>query len=209
MPDALAHIGLLLCAPLALGALIKAADDLHDRAELRAHRPVAIPLVLVAAALLVAMAWFDNDTVVIVISVLIALALAKKLDNPAFWLFATLTVAGLAGGALAGRVDVLVRARTLGFWIALVLIVALGVVDEVGNDRCERGTHRGFWFHFFRWRFSLKLGLPLMALCAHGPLGLGAWEVAAFWMFDLGYLVGDVTMNRVVRRLHAAPDPLA
>ena len=200
MHELAARVSILIFCPLLIGACIKVADDLNDLAALLPVRGRSIPLAVFAAGLIVAMVVFDHRLLVIVVSVYLALVFTGKIDNLAFYLFSIVFIGGLVAGAAFGFIDAVEQLTGLWFYIGLVAIIALGVADEVGNDLLEKRGDKGWPHTFFRWRCTLKVGVPLVAWMTHAGLGLGPWEVVAFWMFDLGYFIGEVLVSRQLLR---------
>ena len=133
----------------------------------------------------------------------LASAFATISDVGAAYIFISI----LIGNLLALKVDGLHHIITLLVFIvicliagipemslAVLLICILGALaDEVGHELISTVTDNEFLNLFFEYRFVLKIGILLLAIC-------GAFDIVVFVyfiLFEIAYLIGGIVFERL------------
>ncbi|MHA2377682.1 MAG: hypothetical protein ACXADO_01525 [Candidatus Thorarchaeota archaeon] len=155
------------------GFTLKLGDDLLDELEkpTLALGPLALSGLLFGFIMTVS-EW----DLVLLTAIVIGVLLSGKVNRPQF----------LIGFAMIGTVMFVVGVPVVMSWLDwFVLLAALlvaAVLDERGNDWAD--SNAGRWvIGFFRFRFTLKLSVLLLAVVwlAFLPSAIG------LWFFDVGY----------------------
>lgn len=133
---------------------------------------------VIAALITVIWIWlsfYDTISATILFAVLFAVLLTGKVDNLVFFLsFVVLvTIFGLF-------VDVL--------WLPLVILVAMGIIDEKGNDYIDTHTTTKLCRFFFLHRFCMKLCIFGLCLFFVFP-----------WLYLIAFLAFDFSYEGVAR----------
>lgn len=142
-----------------IGGSLKYIDSAFD--EHVFDKRSAYPLAAVCGLAMGAFIAFDQYAGAVLASIVIAVALAKKIDNPAF-LFGTAIV--LLVPALAAQ-NIVVLALPVG-----VLSIA-GMADEYGNNIVDSGVIRNkLVTGFFKYRLMLQAAMGVLTLLGFFPL---------------------------------------
>ena len=198
MSETRLSIFLLLAASFANGSFLKLIDDLNDVHGLRKYKNHSVILAIIAAIIGSLIIIFYPDMFIILFAVSIALLLAGKVDNLAFLVGLGITSLILTSGFLAGLVSLADKLLSFWFYLGVLIVVALALIDEIGNDMMDNRLGRGIFYYFFRYRFSLKVGLPILAIFTYQYIFIGLWEVVALWSFDLGYFLVEFLVAKKV-----------
>lgn len=176
-----------------LGAGIKYIDQVYD--EKIWSKKVALILAVACGLLMGYLVATDVHSAVIFIGMVLAVSLAKKIDNLAFST-GVLLVLGTPVAYLT-----FVSQVTLN-WAALFALTVSGLMDEWGNDLYDKGKITGAFGKFFDNRFSMKV-----AMFALPALNVMPWTYfVAFLAFDIAYsMVGWASQSYIARRDHVVP----
>jgi hypothetical protein len=165
------------------GLTLKLGDDLLD--ELDRPIPALGPLALSGLLFGLIMTVSEWDLVLLT-AIVVGVVLSGKVNRPQF----------LIGFALIGIVLLVIGVPAVTSWlewsVILVVLLVTAVLDERGNDWADTTARR--WVNdFFRFRFTLKLSVLILASIwtAFLPSAIG------LWFFDLGY----EAMGYITRRV--------
>ncbi len=153
-----------------IGAGLKYIDEAYDSGIF--SKKIAMVVAPLLVGIWAGISATDPISAVILFSVLFAVLLTGKIDN---LVFKTSAIALILFFLFTGKLGSL--------WAPFLVLVAMGLLDEKGNDYVDaHSAHRAFEF-FFLHRFSMKLGI--LALCAASAL---PWlYLFAFLAFDIAY----------------------
>jgi hypothetical protein len=172
-----------------LGAGVKYADQAYDLEVF--SKTKANILAVPGAALMAYLVVFDSSSATIFFSILLVVALSRKIDNLAFYI----------GTGILLFLPVVFHDVLLIEWLPFGALVFSGILDELGSDWADRrrrnrrfGDMRGglddsllrnFGERFFLHRFAMKIAV--LALSAAGFFQY--LYFLAFLLFDLMYLL--------------------
>lgn len=169
----------ILIAFAIIGGGLKFIDDAFDNDIF--NKNVAISLAPLLVVIWIWLTATDPISAVILFSILFSVLSAGKIDNFVF-----------KSSTMALILFYFIFAEFGSLWIPLLVLVAMGLLDEKGNDYVdENRTHKLVEF-FFLHRFSMKLGI--FALCASS---IFPWfYFFAFLSFDISYDAIGMTGQR-------------
>ncbi len=169
-------IELIIVVFSTIGGGLKFIDDAFDEgifskrsAFLLAPAPITVWMYI---------SLVDTISATILFAILTGVLLTGKIDNTIFKTSATSIV---LMALLSGKISIL--------WPPFLMLVLVGVVDEIGNNYIDNNrTNKAVEF-FFAHRFAMKIGVLL--LCA---VSVFPWAyLLAFLAFDMSYdLVGMI-----------------
>ncbi|RAP54145.1 MAG: hypothetical protein BZ137_03890 [Methanosphaera sp. rholeuAM130] len=180
------------------GFFMKLSDELVDEKN-NLYLAVFTGVLCVIFSLLVCR--ISGDASCIFLSILIATALASKVDSVNHILSAILFVLLLI---------------VIGFpsfsWYALVLCIIAAFIDEKGNDRSDEiesgglSSDMGLLYKFFKYRYALKVTVFVLSLLGLCKLLFGGFlsnfyffsplTIVYFYGFDLAYEFADLIFDR-------------
>lgn len=153
----------------ALGGGISYIDRVYDDAMFSKKKAVVLAPLLVIIWLFLAASHKAYAT--LLLAILFASLMTGKVDTPIFKGSAALLLIGL----LVYWPGIL--------WPSVVILMILGIIDEVGNDYADRKQETGIVEFFFTHRFCMKLGVLGLAVVSWLP-----WMAfAAIMAFDIAY----------------------
>jgi hypothetical protein len=170
---------LALLAPIyfVLGAGVKYVDAAYDDNTFSKRYTVLLSIFLGILAG-VSMIW-DQPTLIIFVSLIIGVAITRKLDILPFRILATIAILlPLAYYRLSFPLSG-------GRWLLLVILSVGAIIDEIGNDLADAKILKRSTRTFFLYRGYLKIVIILIALLHYLP---GKYAIA-FLSFDFGYLL--------------------
>lgn len=162
-----------LTAYFLAGLSLKYGDDLLDELESPALAWAPLTLSGVLFGLLMAQSEWDF---ILLLAIIFAVIFSGKVNKPQFiagfiMIGIVLTIFGLP--EITNILDILT---------ILVCLILAGILDEHGNDWTDKIVNPTAEA-FFRYRFSLKVSVFLLAVL--WPLFL--FSAIGLWIFDLGY----------------------
>jgi hypothetical protein len=153
-----------------IGGGLKFIDEAFDEGIF--NKKLAI---LLAPLLVVIWVWLsvaDPISAIILFSILFSVLLSGKIDNFVFKISTLTLILFFVSTGSFGSV-----------WMPLLILVAMGLLDEKGNDYVDENKTNKVVEFFFLHRFSMKLGV--LALCTTSIL---PWlYLFAFLTFDIAY----------------------
>jgi hypothetical protein len=159
---------LIIAAFAIIGAGLKYIDEAFD--ENAFNKKTAGLMALVLLVIWIGLSIFDTSSGTILLSILIGVLCAGKIDNSIF---------GVSTAAIFGSFMFIQRIPIL----PILLLSAFGLIDEKGNDYADSNDPNKFVKFFFLHRFTMKIGLFLLCLA-----GLFAYQyLLAFLLFDISY----------------------
>jgi len=154
----------------AIGAGLKIIDDAFDEGAFDRRLAGAIAPALVVMALVLAVS--DAAAATVLLSILLAVVFAGKVDNLVFRI-----------NALAFSLLFCITASFDLLWMHLLALTVAGVVDEKGNDFVDRHDTPGPLRIFFAHRCMMKVCMLLLCALSSMP-----WlYFFALLAFDLSY----------------------
>jgi hypothetical protein len=170
---------MILIAFAIIGGGLKFIDDAFDNDAF--NKNIAILLAPLLVAIWIWLTVIDRISGVILLSILFSVLSTGKIDN---LVFKTSTMALILFHVIFAQFGSL--------WVPLLILIAMGLLDEKGNDYVdENKTHKLVEF-FFLHRFSMKLGI--FAICAGSIFPL--LYFFAFLAFDISYDAIGMTGQR-------------
>jgi hypothetical protein len=169
----------ILIAFAIIGGGLKFIDEAFDNNIF--NKNIAILLAPLLVVLWIWLTMIDRISGVILLSILFSVLSTGKIDN---FVFKT--------SAMALLLFYVIFAEFGSLWIPLLALIAMGLLDEKGNDYVDKNkTHKSVEF-FFLHRFSMKLGI--FAICA---ISIFPWfYFFAFLAFDISYDAIGMTGQR-------------
>jgi len=165
----------IILAFAVIGAGLKYIDDAFDEDKFSKKIAVLIaPIIVIVACIL---AIKDTASRTILFSILLSVLIGGKVDNLIFKVssIAFLLLLTLPSFYLYGTMNF--------FWMPLIIITIMGIIDEKGNDYVEENKTTKLIHFFFEHRFSMKIGM--LIVCAFQFLGW--FYLFAFLAFDGAY----------------------
>jgi hypothetical protein len=172
----------LTCTVIGLG--IKYIDAAYD--ELTFSKRFSMPLAIGLAGLVSLVMLADHWTLVVFGATIVGVAASGKLDNCPFLVFT-----GIVACVALTR-EWTAFAFTQVHWKVGIVVCAVTVIDELGNDAYDMGRITGWYRYFFGFRGCLKLTTVLLAM-AGVTSPLSALNLLSF---DLGYIAIAVESSR-------------
>jgi hypothetical protein len=177
-----------------LGAGIKYIDQVYD--ERIWSRSLALLLAVACGLLMGYLIATDANSAVVFVSIVLGVALAKKIDNIAFIVGAIL-VLGTPVAYLTFVNQVALN------WGALFILTLAGLFDEWGNDLYDQKKLGGAAGRFFAYRSTMKIAM--FVLPAFGAI---PWlYFFAFFAFDISYTIIDWFSQPYIRRRKPVATP--
>jgi hypothetical protein len=166
----LIYVLTLIAAFAIIGFGLKYIDDAFDEARFSKKRAMIMaPLLVVLWACL---SIYDAGAATVLFSILFAVLLSGKVDNPVFKL-SSIALLAVLFVALMSRFS----------YVPLVVLTVMGVVDEKGNDYVDGNRLCKLGEFFFAHRCGMKLGSLGLCLASFLP-----WlYLLAFLAFDSAY----------------------
>lgn len=163
------HYAIVLAFAI-IGGGLKFIDEAFDEDIFNRKAAIFLAPLLLITWILLSVA--DPISAVILFSILISVLLTGKIDN---FVFKTSTTVLLLFFVFTGRFSALL--------IPALVLIAMGLLDERGNDYVDEYRANRAAEFFFMHRFSMKLGV--LALCA---ASIFPWlYLFAFLTFDIAY----------------------
>jgi hypothetical protein len=156
-----------------LGAGIKFVDSAFD--DNLFSRRAAYVIAVLSGALMGVLIAGDQFAAALLFSIVIGVAVAKKIDNAAF----------IAGTLVAVAVALLLIRSGEFNVAAIAFLSAAAVIDELGNNLSDSGRVRSAAFAFF-FRYRLTLELAMGSLVLSGAFPPIYW--LALILFDAAYV---------------------
>ena len=167
------------------GLTLKLGDDLLDELDRADYAIYPLAVSGVLFGLLMTLNIWDF---VLLGAIVIGVLLSGKVNKPQF----------LIGFIMIGVMLVLRGMPPVVDWVVPLLLVfallAAAIIDEVGNDRAERGENQYISF-FFRYRFTLKITVLLLSIVLPEFLT----RAIGLWVFDFGYESIGIAVSRRLR----------
>ncbi len=170
-----------------LGGGIKYIDQVFD--EKVFSKPVAFVLSVLCGLLMGYFIAVDFPSATILISIVLGVAITRKIDNIAFYVGILLVL----GTPLFIRLSQAATVSLNMFSIFFLTVAAL--IDEWGNDEVERWGTNGFVKKFFYFRFTMKI---MMAVLVFTGIFQPVYLIA-FLAFDGAYGFVDWYSQRFLR----------
>jgi hypothetical protein len=179
-----------------IGAGVKYVDAAYD--DHTFSRRYTIPLGMALGTMAGLMMIWDHVTLIIFLSLIIGVAVTRKLDILPFQVLAGIAV----------LLPVCYFHASLPFsgtdWKLILLISFGATIDEIGNDLADAKVLKKIIGTFFLYRGYLKVFIALIAFIKYLPL----MYVVAFLSFDLGYLLFvRLSARRQAKLLYSYPLP--
>lgn len=171
-----------------LGGAIKYVDMAYDDNVFSRRKAFIVAVIsgIIGGYMMVA----DLNTTVIFSSILIGLALTKKIDNIAFACATGIAAAIFVSGLLFTPMEINLPALAL----LMGFLASMAIADEVGNDFADRHYFGGLQKKIMYFRPAMKVGM--LGLVA---LGFFNWiYFLAFMLFDGTYESITLLSKRVV-----------
>ena len=179
---------LLFCLGYAfLGGGIKYIDQVFD--EKMFSKPAAFVLSVLCGLLMGYLIAVDAPSATILISIVLGVAITKKIDNAAFYI----------GVLLVLGMPLLIRFSQSAFlsldMFSIFFLTVAGLIDEWGNDEVDRWGTNGIVKKFFYFRFTMKVMMAVLVFTGvFKPIYL-----VAFLAFDAAYGLVDWYSNRLLK----------
>jgi len=172
---------IILAGYALLGAGIKYIDEAYDEHVFskKIANVVAVLCIFIMGYLMLT----DAPSMMIFLGMIIALILAKKIDNPAFYM----------GSAGVIPIPLIFNTSLNIELLPFLALMLTGIMDEKGNDMADAKKIKGVIRKFFKYRCAMKVGV--LGLCVSGIFGFIYF--IAFLMFDLMYYAVRVYSRNV------------
>lgn len=156
-----------------IGGGLKFIDDAFD--EDIFNKKTAILLAPLLIIIWIGLSVADPISATVLFSILFSVLLTGKIDN---FVFKISTSALILFAVLTGRFNSL--------WIPLLVLIAMGLLDEKGNDYVDGNKTNKVAEFFFLHRFSMKLGI--LVLCASSIIP---------WLYFFAFLIFDIAYDSI------------
>lgn len=183
----LEHALIIILSYGLLGAGIKYIDQAYDIGVFnkRTANIVAIPSGILMASLII----LDSPSATIFLAMFIALAITRKIDNPAFYI----------GSGILLLLPIILHGVMKIEWLPFGILIFSGILDEIGNDWADKrikkkmvnySNMKDSLLHqigekFFLHRFMMKIAILFLVI-----FSLFHWiYFFAFLFFDIMYLL--------------------
>lgn len=167
-----------------IGAGIKYIDQAYDINIFSKNKSKLLaPFIGILMAYLI---MIDNWNALILLSIVIAVAITRKIDNIAF----TLGILSLIGTLLLFGNFLKIN------WSIFAVLLLSGIIDEIGNDLSDKNKLKGMFNHFFAYRFMMKVAVFILFIINILPL----IYLIAFWVFDLAYTFVEVYSFKILKK---------
>lgn len=156
-----------------IGAGLKYIDIVFDEGEL--NKKIAIMIAPLITIISICLSFYDAISATILFSILFAVLLSGKIDNLVFLLSSSSFIAITTFMIHFSWINILL--------LPLIILVAMGIVDEKGNDYVDTHNITKTWKFLFMYRFCMKIGMFILCL-----FSIFQWVyLIAFLVFDASY----------------------
>jgi len=156
-----------------LGAGIKYIDNTFD--ENKYDEKLATFIACILGLLMAYTIHLSSESATILLSMLIGLLIAKKIDNVAFLLGYIIAVSG----SLMLGFDIVI--------IPFIIFIFANIIDEFCNDLVDKNNYNIVIESFFKYRFTLKVCVLIAVIFS----SLNFLAILYILSFDVSYILID------------------